>query len=134
MINFVKKGTLDFIKSKNSFSDKLIGGIHYAENSDDEPVYPYAVINFLPEESDRDSGSRYENLIFTMNIFSSKSSSEESSELGSEFDNFFDESENEIQIKNYIPLGVDRISPPREIKTYAGNWQWSADYKIQLQK
>jgi len=134
LIEDLKKAIYGYLTGSNVFSTAIGGRLYYIENTDELITYPYAVFQFISGDSDRDSGTRYENPIVQITIYDDSSSSIMISQIGKKLDTVFDESEGNITLTDYYVLGIDRVSPPREIRTFADSWQWSADYQIQLQK
>ncbi len=120
----------------NDFNTAIAGEFYYVENplDYDKVKYPYGVYQFVSGSVDRDTATKFDEIIMQVTIYDDNSSSSNVTALGNKFDALFDECEASLTLTNYIVLGVDQISEPREMKTLNGNWQWSKDYKIQLQR
>lgn len=138
LLTEIKTAIYDFLFIQNNdFKTALIGGLHYVENPEKNPKdvkYPYAIYLFVTGTYERDSGSKFENPIVQIDIYDNQSNADRVSNAGELLDARFDDSESSIVMTNYYVLGVDRISPPRETKTFMRRWKHSRDYKIQLQK
>ncbi len=135
MDNDLKQKIFDLlVGSDNAFKTAIGGRLYYFENTDTTITYPYVVYQVVSGDLDRDSGTKYEDVVIQFSIYSNNLSSSEVNDIGKELDDLFNECENNLSLTNWYVLSVDRITVPREIRTLLNNWQWSADYKIQLQK
>jgi hypothetical protein len=138
LLTEIKTAIYDFLYIQaNAFKTALPGGLHYVENDEKKPqniVYPYGVYSFVTGTYERDTGTKFENPIVQIDIYDNQSNADRASDVGEKLDARFDDSESSITMTNYYVLGVDRISPPRETKTFMRRWHHSRDYKIQLQK
>jgi len=133
--NDLKQKIFDLlVGSDNAFKTAIGGRLYYFENTDTTITYPYVVYQVVSGDLDRDSGTKYEDVVIQFSIYSNNLSSSEVNDIGKELDDLFNECENNLSLTNWYVLSVDRITVPREIRTLLNNWQWSADYKIQLQK
>ena len=132
MLEDLKKKIFSYLSGSGALNSHISGRVYYIENEKTDPTYPYLVFQFISGNSDRDTGTRYEDITMQVTLYCKTSI--EASESGAAADSILDGSEAQIALTNYNVLGIDRISPPRENKTFIGNWQWSADYQIQLEK
>ena len=132
MLEDLKTKIYNYLTSTNTFNDAIAGRLYYIENIDETIIYPYAVSQIFPGSSDRDSGTRYENINIQFSIFSKASI--EVSQIAEKLDSIFDGSEVNIILDNYYTLAIDRIRPPLETRTALGNYQSILQYEIQLEK
>lgn len=130
----LKEQIYAYVTGTNDFDTAIDGEFFYIKNPKDSPTYPYGVYQFLPGESDADTGTDYEKVVVQITIYDDDSSSADLSTLGGKFDTLFDNCEGSLALDDYYVHSVERISPPREIDTPLGNYQWSADYEIYLEK
>lgn len=133
----LKGAIIDFVLgTTNAFKTAIASEFYYVENplDADKVIYPYGVYQFVSGNVDRDTATKFDEIIMQVTFYDDDSSSAIVTDLGNKFDALFDECEDDLDLDSYTVLGVDQASEPREMKTLNGNWQWSKDYKIQLQR
>ena len=132
MLEDLKTKIYSYLTSTNTFNDAIVGRLYYIENIDETIIYPYAVFQIYSGSSDRDSGTRYENINIQFSIFSKASI--EVSQIAEKLDSILDGSEANIILDNYYTLAIDRVRPAIETRTALGNYQSILQYEFQLEK
>lgn len=119
----------------NDFKTAINDQFYYVENpnDDDDVIYPYGVYQIISGNRERDTATDYPEMIVQFTFYDDDLSSATLTDIGNKFFSRFDKCEASLTLSDYYVLEVF-ILEPREMKTLSGNWQYSVDVQIKLQK